>query len=622
MKLKFWERSQSDLPAEISDVDVMRQRRGSLFSTDLPKPSALDYMKRIAMATSMSIQIVPGSFKPVGPNGEAMDSGGIEAAKVANHSVGYLPIGQFEWYAGQGFIGWQACAIISQHWLIDKACSLPGKDAVRHGFEISVNNGDQIDPKVFDDLRRLDKKFKLKKNMIEFIKFGRVFGIRHAMFIVDGIDYELPFNPDGVKPGSYKGITQIDPYWLAPELDASAAANPAAKDFYEPTWWRVNGKRVHKSHFIIFRNGDDVPDILKPSYIYGGIPTPQKIAERVYGAEKTANEGPMLAMTKRMTIFKTDLSEAITNADKFNERMAQWAEWMNNFGIKIVGAGDEVDQHETSLADLDATIMTQYQLVAAGSNVPVTKLLGTTPKGFNATGEYDESSYHEELESIQENDLTPFVERHLLLCIKSYIAPRHALPEFNAEINWLPVDSPTAKEVAETNKLKADTDAVLVNAGVLDGFDVRQRLIKDRDSEYDGIDDIVPGGPGDRAAEQEEKNLMLEGMKDAGKPDGFAEDESLGYFDAKTGKIGEARIITHQKFIDDAIVLEKIKARDFVVTLTPEFLDDGKKYRMVIDGHHSLAAALASAIMPIFIEGVPRDVVFNPITGEATDGKA
>ena len=58
--------------------------------------------------------------------------------------------------------------------------------------------------------------------------------------------------------------------------------------------------------------------------------------------------------------------------------------------------------------------MSQYQLVAAAANVPATKLLGTTPKGFNATGEYEEASYHEELESIQANDLSRLLARHHL----------------------------------------------------------------------------------------------------------------------------------------------------------------------------------------------------------------
>ena len=585
------------------------------FSTEARTPKGLNYLQRHQRAVARSIQVDPEKFRAVDSTGHAMDSS-LQTAKIINSGTGYLPIQQFEYYASQGFIGWQQCAILSQNWLIDKACTMPAKDAVRHGYDITVNDGTDIDPKIFDAMRRLDKKMKIKKQCIQLIKNNRVFGIRHALFLVEGIDYEAPFNPDGVKPGSYRGITQIDPYWMAPELDADAAANFSSPGFYEPTWWRVNGRRVHKSHFVILRNGDDVPDILKPSYIYGGIPTPQKIFERVYAAERTANEAPMLAMTKRLTVLKMDITAAMTDPTKFQERMDFWTQLMNNFGVKVIGDSDDIDQFDTALADMDDLIMTQYQLVAAAANVPATKLLGTTPKGFNATGEYEESSYHEELESIQENDLSPFVERHHLLCMRSFIAPKFGIKPVNTEVQWLPVDSPTAKEVAETNKIKADTDNTLVAAGAIDGFDVRQRLINDRDSGYNGIPDIVDGGPGDREAQQEKEAAEAQANGNEGL------DSIDGQLDPATGMLNGARIITHQRYLDPDKVQEKIAAKDFMVNLTPEFEDQGKKYRMVIDGHHSLAAALTSNVHPDFVEAIPRDVVFNAVTKHATDAKS
>lgn len=488
--------------------------RKGFFSSDVVFPDN-EQTQAVYLAKQLkkTFQRDVGNLKPVGEDGKeltlagaAMDSlDNLQSAKFINNTIGFLPPAQIAWYAGQGFIGWQTCAMISQNWLVDKACMMPGNDAVRHGYEITVNDGQEVEPDVLDEMRKLDKKFKIKNNCQEFMKMGRIFGIRHALFIVDSTDpeyYVKPFNPDGVTPGSYKGISQIDPYWVAPELSMEAAGNPAAPDFYEPTWWRINGKRVHRSHLVIMRNGDEVPDILKPSYLYGGIPIPQKIAERVYAAEHTANEAPMLAMTKRLITFKTDAAAALANPEAFQVKLQTWATWMSNFGLKVIGEEEEIDQHDTSLADLDDTIMTQYQLVAAASGVPATKLLGTTPKGFNATGEYEEASYHEELESIQENILTPLVDRHHLLLIRSYITPKFNV-KFNTEITWKPVDSPTAKEAAEINKLKADTDSALSTAGAIDGFDIRQRLITDQDSGYNGIPDVVPDGPGDREAQQE-----------------------------------------------------------------------------------------------------------------------
>lgn len=67
------------------------------------------------------------------------------------------------------------------------------------------------------------------------------------------------------------------------------------------------------------------------------------------------------------------------------------------------------------------------------------------------------------------------------------------------------------------------------------------------------------------------------------------------------------QIITSQDFIDADIVAEKIKAGDFEVQVSPEFVVDGIAYRVLMDGHHSLAAAIEAGIDPEFIEQTARD---------------
>jgi hypothetical protein len=129
--------------------------------------------------------------------------------------------------------------------------------------------------------------------------------------------------------------------------------------------------------------------------------------------------------------------------------------------------------------------------VAAIAEVPATKLLGTSPKGFNATGEYEESSYHEFLESIQEHDLTPLLNRHYELLLRSEIWPKHGV-KFNVSVSWNELDAMTAEEQAMVQKLKAERDVALSQAGAIDGQDIRDRIIKDPDSEYSGIDAEVP----------------------------------------------------------------------------------------------------------------------------------
>ena len=331
------------IPAPIIEPVDESTVRNSVFSTShVPGSNRLALMKRQQTALARTFQKGIDSIKPVNLDGTpavgldyAMDEAypDLTQAKLVNSSAGYIPIAQLEWYANQGFIGWQMCGLLSQNWLIDKICGVPAQDSVRKGYDITLNDGTKLDPKVLNAIRLHDKKMNIKGKLKMFIKKGRIFGIRHALFIIEGIDYSLPFNPDGIRPGSYKGITQIDPYWMAPILGAEAAANPASPEFYEPTWWLINGQRVHRSHFVIMRNGDEVVDILKPAYLYGGIPIPQKIYERVYAAERSANEAPLLLLSKRMTTLKTDTTEIFNPNSAFSQQMEQWAQWQNNFAV-------------------------------------------------------------------------------------------------------------------------------------------------------------------------------------------------------------------------------------------------------------------------------------------------
>lgn len=637
--LKWWKSLFAKTPAPKPPKIKSR----GLFSTDndFLFDARLSESDNLALAMSRSIQRPLSGLKISTKNGDikvtqAMDEAypDLQLAKLNNNLGGFLPSIQMCWYASQGFIGYQTAAILAQNWLINKACTIPARDAVRHGYELTINDGTDVSPEEIDEIRRLDKKYRVKAQMTEFIRMGRIFGIRIMLFEVKSSDpqyYEKPFNIDGVKPGSYLGMSQIDPYWITPELDMQAAASPASQHFYEPTWWFVSGRRIHRTHLVIYRNAGQLPDVLKPTYFYGGIPLPQLIYERVYAAERTANEAPMLAMSKRMTILKVDMSKALADLPVFQQKMEWFTALQNNFGVKAIGEDEEMEQFDTSLSEFDVTVMTQYQLVAAIAETPATKLLGTSPKGFGASGEYEESSYHEMLESLQEHDLTPVLDRHHELLVRSELG-RKGNQEYRIEHTWKPTDTPTAKEQAEINKLKADTDTAWIMGGAIDGTDVRKRVVEDPDSGYSGFPEVVPDGPGDREAQQAAEAALEQPVQDkpgkagAGKDARIAMDseftgtalQSSG-FNIVTGMLNDARLVTHQRFLDGPKVDEKIANNDFMVNVSPEFEDEGKKYRMILDGHHSLAAAVKARVMPVFVESLPRGPIFNAVTREATD---
>ncbi len=406
-----------------------------------------------------------------------------------------LPDNLFFWFVSQSFIGYQACAFIAQHWLVDRACSLKGRDAVKAGFKLLFDEGIDVPPKLVERIERLNKRYHLNQELVRADKFKNVFGISHILFQVESPDpeyYEKPFNPDGITPGSYQGMVHIDPYWISPVLDKSDVDSPGNQGFYEPTYWYISGRRYHRSHFVILR-GPEVADTLKPSYLYGGLPLTQLIAERVYASERTANEAPQLALTKRLVIRYIDnLEQAVAQQEKFEDAMRALSEWRDNFGVYVDSKDNEVQQQDTSLSDLDVTIMTQYQIVAGQAGIPATKLMGTSPKGFNATGEHEISTYHEELESIQENDLAPIIDRHHVCLMRSHIAPRLAdRKPLTIDIQWNPLAVMSARDKAETAEIKARTYVALQQAGAVDSYDIRENLIADEESGFTGLEAVA-----------------------------------------------------------------------------------------------------------------------------------
>lgn len=65
--------------------------------------------------------------------------------------------------------------------------------------------------------------------------------------------------------------------------------------------------------------------------------------------------------------------------------------------------------------------------------------------------------------------------------------------------------------------------------------------------------------------------------------------------------------ISSQRYLDDAIVQAKRDAEDYAVQVVFVVVD-GERYRVVVDGHHSLAAAKADGVKPEY-ELAARELV-------------
>jgi phage-related protein (TIGR01555 family) len=539
----FWPGKKKPVDAEPVSVIERVEPRGSLFTThaqdggfnnNARSQAVHDVMMRIR---AQAIHAMP-RFDARMPDGAVMD--GFDGLDGLDGDGGFafpnMSEGVLMWYAQQSFVPSQMCAIVAQNWLVNKACSIMPRDAIRKGYKVIGDDGNELDPRRAKLVERYDQAYGLKKNLRQFIRKGKIFGIRIAIFKVRSADpyyYEKPFNIDGVGPGTYQGIVQPDPYWCAPLLDRAASSDPLSLRFYEPTYWQINGRKIHHSHLVVYIN-DEVMDFLKPSYIYGGVSLPQQIMERIYAAERTANEGPMLAMTKRSTILKTDAAKVLANKQKFDETMQWWIYNRDNYQVRVIDKEDEdIEQIDTTLADLDKVTMNQYQLVSAVARTPATRLLGTVPTGFNSTGEYEDGVYHEECESVQE-DMRPVIERHHQLVIRSGIKDR----KMQVKAEFSPLDAPTEAERADSNLKKAQAYKLIFDMGAADGVDINEAV---RNDPSFGLSGITPGVRAPGETDVDDSGQPVRTIEDGPAPELAQGDASQGGPDEGGGDLDMSR---------------------------------------------------------------------------------
>lgn len=395
------------------------------------------------------------------------------------------------------WITYTGCAIIATHEFVNRACMIPAEDAIAHGYKVVCsspkhehdNEHDSAEADFLNEIKKAADRMGLNESCIRLNYKKKVFGIGIAIPWVEfredyrspsdstgatAYSYADPYDPKAVKPGSFKGFAVIDPHWLTYQWDKLSRTDPSYPHFLVPTWIKVGDKRIHRS-WVIRAVNSELPDIFKPVYLYGGLSLTQMIYERVWAADKLANEAPLLAMTKRLLIADGNLEQLQSDPARANKFFNAINFFRDNFSIFIKKPSSNVTQLDTNLSELTPLTMSQYQLVAAIAQIPVTKLLKNVPSGLQATGQYEWDDYAQSLKAIQNNDYTPLCKMfYELYCASNYPEKE----DMRLDIEWNPIDVPKESEVAQMSSQTAQYVSHLINTGLIDIAEGRAMLRK------------------------------------------------------------------------------------------------------------------------------------------------
>lgn len=303
----------------------------------------------------------------------------------------------------------------------------------------------------------------------------------------DKTDLPLLINEKGIKKGSLKGFSLVEALWSTPS--AYNANNPLQSDFFVPYEWYVLGKRVHRDRLmtLIMR---PVPDMMKPSYNFGGLPMTQAMKPYVERCERTVDSVSDLVHTYSITGLKTDMSAVLSggegSAANLVARAQIFSKMKNNQNLMLIDKSGEEEffQLNTPLTTLDILCSQAFEQMAGPAKMPLVKMFGKSPSGLNATGDSEIRVWYDHVAALQ--------NAHILPQMKTIIdlVQLDLFGKIDPELYWQfnPLYQLDANEQADVDLKKAQTAQVYVDMGVIDNIEQREILQSDEDGLYTGLD--------------------------------------------------------------------------------------------------------------------------------------
>lgn len=337
-----------------------------------------------------------------------------------------------------------------------------------------------------------------------FIDLGKVDGEELAT--------ELVMSANKVKKGGLKNLKVVEPMWSYPGRYNSS--NPLDSEFYRPDQWSVMGKYVHSSRLMQFI-GTEVPDILKPSYAFGGMSRTQMIKAYVDNWLGTRESVANLLQAFSVMVLATDMDQILQgdcdNTDLVR-RVAMFNAFRNNRGTFLINKDSEtLENLAVPLSSVPELQNQSIEYIAAIAGLPLVIYLGTTPSGLNADAEDEIRTFYTNVKAYQEQVFRSPLQRVLeVLQLNDGNEPD---PEITFEFIDLWEIDETAR--ATVDKSKADAHAVYYEIGAVTNEEVRSSLEADETGLYSRIDLTGPAPDPPDPTGGELESVEIPGVKTA-----------------------------------------------------------------------------------------------------------
>lgn len=372
-------------------------------------------------------------------------------------------------------------------WLMRKVVDLPPYDMTRAWRDWQAKPGE------VELIEAEEQRLQLRTKVRRALVLARLHG---GSAIVLGAGADMPDQPlevERIGKGDFR-YAHLFSRW---ELGHGAKRmDPEDPWFGHPEYFQVTGARglqarIHPSRVVAFI-GQAPPEgsrITNHSWFWGD-PLMQSIEDAIKNADAAQNGFAALIDEAKVDVFGIpDLLSNLASAEyeaRVLRRLALAKLGQSTHNAKIIDANETWETRQITWAGMPDIIDRYMQIVSGAADIPVTRLLGQSPAGMNATGESDLRNYYDSVSAKQTNDLAPLLERIDEVMLRSIFGRRSPDIWFEFAPLWLL----TPKEKAEVDKLNAETSEIDARSGLVDvealAAGRRGRIIED--AVYPGIE--------------------------------------------------------------------------------------------------------------------------------------
>lgn len=351
-------------------------------------------------------------------------------------------------------------------WLAKKIVNAVADDMTRAWRTHDSNESNQVQ---VQKITQAEKRFALKAKVNDALCWARLYG-GSAILIgtKDGI-YDQPLDADAVKKGDLAFLRVIDNRRLFPS-GGGLCTDISSDNFGLPeayTLAEVSSAVIHHSRIVRF-NGQKLPHFAWLRNNMWDDSELQHVLDSITNCDTATASVASMLFEANVDVIKTEgLVDLLSSKDGETKviKRFQTAALLKSFNRTLLIDGNETyEKKSNNFSGLNLIIQEFMQDVSGAADIPMTRLFGRSAGGLNTTGDNDIRNYYDMLQAKQESELRPQLERLDAIMVRSELGQ---LPEdygFTFNSLWQMSD----KELADTEKTRAERDKIYFDMGVID----------------------------------------------------------------------------------------------------------------------------------------------------------